>query len=283
MEAWKTGDPAFLNHPVAALSATALRWGLEPFPHNLVTDNDLEPWPNNTYYPCTYDNDQLCSEPLNCQNISCLIVVENSGLTTTGPANSNIVNLAHGIVTLVVILATIAAAMCLELFKPRERPPPPPEPAPPRVRVPDPQPRADRLDERIGYGYTRQVRPVDRHAELYTSHGDKSKEIARVTGLLREMFALDLSIWSMKGSTVLEKDLQEVEMMKQKSNAIFRDLRNIVQEWNDEEVVSWTDNEKAQVHQIREVVLGFPANRYGTTQGCQHHGVAPVSSHGGTT
>ncbi|KAK3386786.1 hypothetical protein B0H63DRAFT_468381 [Podospora didyma] len=263
MEAWKTGDPRLQQHPAAALSAATLRWGLAPFPHNLVASHNIDGWPNSTAYPCGDDLAQLCFErPPTCQNLTCLIVIENSGRNYTGPLESNIVVLAHSIVLVLIILTTAAVAMCLDLKTLFREPPRPPSRVltPPQVQHPPPQPRGNDLERAVARVY---LAPwADRYVELRPSFATRAEEVAHVSALLREMFALDLNIWALKRSRQ-EKDLRKVQDMKQESNAIFTEVRRVVKDWaENEQPGSWTDEEKTQVDEIRQVVYGFPAERH---------------------
>jgi len=115
MEAWKYADADLFANPVAALSATALRWGLDKFPVNtvaiegyLANTNDTDIWPSQYAYPCEDDSgvSVLCYEDAPCHNSSCSILIEGINATTTGPAHSNIVGLTHGIICLLIHLIT---------------------------------------------------------------------------------------------------------------------------------------------------------------------------------
>ncbi|KAK0706280.1 hypothetical protein B0T26DRAFT_679988 [Lasiosphaeria miniovina] len=278
MEAWKSGDPDLKKHPVAALSAAALRWGLDRFPLNLVApDYDTNGWSNGTngwsdgtslYYPCDYNSDQLCTTTTtfacNTTASNCTFVtVDSAGRSSTGPAGSSIVGLAHGITCLALILATAGLAMCIEsmgLF--RRRPKPDAAPAP-EVRHPPPPPPHDRVDVELTRHYIPPTRRADRAVELngllYT---DRAGEVARAAALLRAMFVLDIDVWN-NAAAVQRADLRKRDEDMAESNALFAELRRTVQDWADRAYeIRWTDEERAQVEQIRDVVLSFPAERH---------------------
>lgn len=272
MEAWKSGDPDLKNHPVAALSAAALRWGLDRFPLNLVApDYDTNGWSNSTsiYYPCEYNSDQLCTTSSSlAYNITtstyAFVTIDSAGRSSTGPADSSIVGLAHGITCLALIVVTAWLAMCIEsmgLF--RRRPKPDAAPAP-EVRHPTPPaPHGDRVDAELARHYFPPIRRAGRAVELngllYT---DRAGEVARAAALLRAVFVLDIDVWN-NAAAVQRADLRKRDEDMAESNALFAELRRTVQDWADRaHELRWTDEERAQVEQIRDVVLSFPAERH---------------------
>ncbi|KAK4161198.1 hypothetical protein QBC43DRAFT_100672 [Cladorrhinum sp. PSN259] len=288
MEAWRVGDPALLEHPIAALSAATLRWGLGPIPHNIFFADNLEDWPQWVYFPCGDNNDKLCSEIPTCQNISCLILIEKSNRTTIGPAGSNIVGLAWSLTVFNLVLVTLGVIFCLSKMKSlrtklaaafakrEERKKGPASKAVVLVKqnpsAPAQRP-SDTLTAELGMTYNRPLAKTDRLAEFsrMPARGDKAKELARVVGLLKEMYALDLKVWSMSndlednfGNDYGEK-MEEVRQNKERSNELFADIRNTVRSWAERENVGagcWAEEEKEKVDEIVSVVFGGPERRY---------------------
>lgn len=269
MEAWKT-NPALESHPVAALSAATLRWGLDRFPSTLTTTFPSTS-PNFTAtYPCGPDRDQLCTEPVPCASSSCLLVIPYTESSTVGPARTNIVGLAHGLTVLFITLVSATAVHAMMRLLRKQRPPPKtpvasaPAPAPAAelpIRRP---PHPDRLARGLG-GHYRDAAPAVREVEVYTALADKAQEVARVLEMLRTMFELDLSIWGMKRST-LEGDIRRMEGMRQTADALFAEVRRVVREWDEHDNVAcrcWSDEERGEIAKIREVVWALPAERYG--------------------
>ncbi|KAK0705691.1 hypothetical protein B0H67DRAFT_594749 [Lasiosphaeris hirsuta] len=270
MEAWKT-NPTLELHPVAALSAATLRWGLDRFPSTLTTSL---PASGNNYtatYPCGPDRDQLCTETVLCPSSSssssssaCLLLIAHAGSSTVGPARTNIVRLTHGLTVLFLLLATAtAAAAAMRLL--RKARPPPKTPAPKPAELPvRPAPRPDRLAQGMP-AYYRDVAPAAREAEVYTTLADKPREVARVLEMLRGMFELDLSIWGMKRST-LEGDIRRMEGMRRTADALFAEVRRVVREWDEHDNAAcrcWSEEERGEIARIRELVWALPAERYG--------------------
>jgi len=279
MEAWLGRDSSsLLNHPAAAFNATTIRWGLAPFPPNLVVASDAnhtyDGWPNVTYYPCGLDDRQICTATPSCRNESCLILIQNTNHTTVGPADSNIVDLAHGLtVLLFFFLLTPALVAAIpgskdgmealrRIFKHRRPDPVRPKPRPasgPSFTHPvlsntdGPFPAQIRQWYNDDIPPTRTVRP----AEIPLTVCDKTGEVARVSGLLREMYTNEVA-WRTKKHSINTNDTRVVEEMKSKSAALLGEIKRSVAEWDaDLEGRGWTDEEKAEVAEIRAFLEGL--------------------------
>jgi hypothetical protein len=265
MEAWKFTSPKLLSYPAAALNVTTERWRMQPFPENLVAvkgswnssknSNSSSAWPHDgIVYPC---GKSLCSRPRACQRLSCALVIEGIGATTTGPAHSNIVDLTHGIIVFLIVLITtalIATALVMgccqsALFSP----------SPSRGRDDygggyveggaDTTPRGLRrprqssleLDQSLNRYYTRPQRlPTQRSMEISwalaepTNEAEKTRQITRCTALMRKMYALDLQVWSMEGVELRERDQAVQVQLQERAESIFQEVAEVVRKWKDE-------------------------------------------------
>jgi hypothetical protein len=287
MDAWKFVDYTNIS-PVFALGLTTEQWGLEPFPSNLVATSGYlkdikdstgtdQAWKlpfscssgyslavYNTYYSyyskygianavnnfSINDSVDICSEPQPCADSGCVILIEGIGRASTGPANSNIVGLSYAISTLLTLLfafITIRIVLIMgscvssQLDSEEGEDPiskskkynPPPSPEPPKNREYFP--------------------PVQTSA-------DKAKEIAQCSGLLREMYALDLIIWGMEGCVATE--VQKREELKRKANALFVEIKRIIRDWKMTTSVRWTEEEWKQIEEIHGCVEQHDVKRY---------------------
>jgi hypothetical protein len=294
MEAWK-----FINYsnlsPVLALSITAERWELGPFPCNLVattkywqdiesTDNTL--WPvwtspygclgsdNDSFLDCDYydpydgssvcdynDDDgcvislsasaSICAKPQPC---GCLILIEGILKNTTGPANSSIVPLSHGITFLFIIALTIAtlAMGCISSI----------------LEGPTPLPPASQA--RLNKEVRKYINPpppsrphqarVQTYAEKKATATNKALEVAQASELLREMYTLDLAIWGMEES--VDDTMSEREEMERKANALFAEIRRRVHAWRSRTDDKWLAEERVIIENICEFVDNYNAERY---------------------
>ena len=280
MEAWKFVNYSTLS-PVFALSLTTERWGLEPFPGNLVAIPDywkhiqtsnitVRAW--TLPYTCSenpsdfsinadlelinsgaYSDDissnisastDICREYQSCEDSNCLVLIEGIGKTTTGPANSNIVGLAHGISFLLTIITIIAFIMGNGSSKASVigTPPPPVTQVPPGAfkRSHTPAPR-------------RQHEVKENYAEQAATSAKMAKEVARCSDLLRQMYKLDLQIWGMENCVVQE--IPRREDMKRKANALFAEVSRIVHDWNStSSSARWWAEEKQHIREICRLV-----------------------------
>jgi len=275
MEAWKFVDYSSLS-PVFALSLTTERWGLEPFPGNLVAIRDY--WKhiqtsNKTVqaftlpYTCSdrpsdfsVDTDldlinsgaysynistnisasaDICTEHQSCcEDSHCLVLIEGIGKTTTGPANSNIVGLTHGISFLLVITTIIAFIMGCWLSKFEDTPPPP------ATRV-----SRNAFKERHNPPPRPQNEGKERYAEQAATSANTAKEIARCSDLLRQMYKLDLQIWGMENCVAQE--IPAREDMKRRANALLAEVSRIVHNWKStSSSAKWSDEERQHIKEI---------------------------------
>ncbi|KAK5653401.1 hypothetical protein OQA88_8886 [Cercophora sp. LCS_1] len=119
-----------------------------------------------------------------------------------------------------------------------------PEPPPPR---PPPKPR---------------VPKARRPAELDAWQPGKTREVAHVSELLRQMYELDVTIWAMRNLSN-ERDLRRARDLRAESNELFTEIRRTVAEWDDGRAwKDWTDAELAEITQIRQIVYSYPAKRH---------------------
>lgn len=277
MEAWLGRESSsLLKHPAAALNATAIRWGLAPFPPNLVVapnaNHTYDGWPNDTYYPCGLDDRRICDATPSCRVTSCLILIQNTNHTTVGPANSNIVALAHGLTVFFFLLLTPALLAAIpgsrdtmkvlrRFFKPRPSGPSGPKPRsgpdntfshPDLSRADDPfRPEIRQWYDEIPS--TRTVRP----AEIPLTVSDKAGEVARVSALLRDMYTHEVA-WRTKKNSIDPSDKRVVEEMKTKSAALLGEIQRSVAEWDaDVEGRGWTEEERVEVAEIRSFLEGL--------------------------
>jgi hypothetical protein len=278
MEAWKFFNYSNLS-PVYALSFTAERWGLEPFPGNLVATTGYLYWQDTVpvwtlpyscpssndssfldyyYYTTvvndTYDDviyisefDNICAEPQPCADSGCLILIEGIGKNTTGPANSSIVGLSHGI-TLLLIIAIAKAITTMGCGASRLLGLGPPLP-----------PSAIELAPRLRRYHNPPPQQSQRLYPLSTA-ADKAKEVARCSELLRQMYALDLKIWGMEDCVAEEIPMRQ-EMMR-RANALFAEINRIVHAWRSRDDGKWSREERLHIEEIYRLVNRHNVRRY---------------------
>lgn len=280
MEAWKFVDYSSLS-PVFALSLTTERWGLEPFPGNLVAIRDY--WKHiqtskktvqafTLPYTCSdrpsdfsVDTDldlinsgaysynistnisasaDICTEYQSCEDSHCLVLIEGIGKTTTGPANSNIVGLAHGISFLLVITTIIAFIMgCWSSKLSVEDTPP----------LPATKVSQNAFGGRYNPPPRQQNEGNERYAEQAATSANMAKEIARCSDLLRQMYKLDLQIWGMENCVAQE--IPPREDMKRRANALLAEVSRIVRNWKStSSSAKWSDEERQHIKEICRVM-----------------------------
>jgi hypothetical protein len=279
MDAWKFVDYSGLS-PVFALSFTTEQWGLEPFPGNLVaitgywqdiegSNNLAEPaWElpyscpssdDSTFlyydYYCTDDDwvvegyndiynsviyisgsDNICAEPQLCPDSGCLILIEGIGKATTGPANSSVVGLSHGI-TLLIIAITVAIIMGCGLTKSFFGSPPPP---PSRTQL------AQKLRPYMNPPPSAQRQQT--YAERTAAAASTANEVAQCSALLRQLYALDLAIWSKEDC--VDEEIPEREDMMCRANALFAEIHRIVHAWRSRAGTKWSAEEQLHIDEI---------------------------------
>jgi len=286
MEAWKFVKPAGLS-PLFALGFTTKRWGLEPFPGNVVaisgywkdikdfnltveSDGTL-PYSCSDSEPSSYynTNDQnydglinispatsVCPKPQACPYSNCTILIEGIGRTITGPANSKIVGLSHGISFFLVCLITAAIMGCiLSKQSSYEDQPSASRPIPlnsthnPRGTAPE-----------KGGGYGERAVKQRYYAEQTATAANRAKQVARCSDLLRQMYELDLNIWAL--GDVIADDVPKREEMKYKANALFAEIRRTIQNLRAESDVYWPQEERQQIEEIWGVIAKYGTRRY---------------------
>lgn len=275
MEAWKFINYSSLS-PVHALSLTAGRWGLGPFPANLratsgywktiVTLNGTtEAW--KLPYSCGQDpsifspsrkvesdflsppstisaKTNLCSKAEACPSSGCVILIEGIGKTRAGPAGSSIIGLTIGISVLLAIIITTAIIMGCSPSKPSSY-----------YETPV------KLTHISGHLPPEGVRPyfnpppppkpavVERIAAVHPAN--MARQVAQCSGLLRKMFKLDLEIWSMEGAT--DVGPERTSKMRE-ANALFGEVERMVQTWKHSTSTSWSPEERGSILEICRVV-----------------------------
>jgi len=279
MEEWKfiDRDSEIFKDPAAALNLTTERWLLQPFPDGLVASTgswnasddrirddfqlqlDLD-----VLYPC---RGSLCSSKRRCQSVDdrCFVPVEGIGATTVGPAHSGIVALTHGVVFLLVIIITLAVVMGCFSSKPFQDDdsastvrPVPTHTYP--IRQPA-RPSVLEQDHQLAQYYARPPRePAQRPVEVDWvcpapgSEAEKSRHIARLTTLLRDMYALDLEAWSMEGVAQREADKKELLRVRTEAERIFGEVAYVVGQWQgaaaERRTGAWTAEEARVIDAI---------------------------------
>jgi hypothetical protein len=291
MDAWTL----FVNYssisPVFALGFTTEQWGLNPFPNNLVAISgylkDIVqsgkteqawtlPFSCSSGYSLTDYNDyyslyadygspdpateyslsitdinnsvNICSNPQPCSDSGCLILIEGSGRTSTGPANSNIVGLSYAISTLLLIIITPAVAFAMGIWS--------------RFTKSDSKEGKDPIFQSKKYNSPQQ-KELPKNREYFPpakTSEHKAREIAQCSNLLREMYGLDIMIWGME--SVVATELTKREEHKRKANALFAEIRRIVQGWKLATDIGWTEEERQQIEEIYRVVGQHDPRRY---------------------
>ena len=167
--------------------------------------------------------------------------------TTVGPAQSDIVRLAYGLSFLTATLLTTLAIMGFTLSFRRRRSPP--EAMPP-------------LESDYNPPYQAPTASQLRSSAEARAAGEKkmTAEIRRCADLLRQMYRLDLQIWTAEGDPDEdEASRQEQERLRRKADAIFAEVRAVAGRWQTGE---WTEAEATPLAAIYQAIAREPANRY---------------------
>jgi len=291
MEAWKFIDYSSLS-PVYALGFTAEQWGLEPFPGSVVattgywqdiegTNNALLVWPvpysclesdgsyldyystnigsvsglgdisNNLYSFGSGNN--ICEETQPCGGSGCTFLIEGILKTTTGPANSDIVGLTHGITCFIIIAIAIAIATsfimgsCFSNIL-NASPPPPPS--------------REELSQNLRSHINPPPRRVQTYAERAASEASTAREVARCSGLLRQMYALDLHIWGMEDC--IADEIPKREELMRRANMLFAEINRIVHAWRSGADEAWSADARLQIREICVLLDRHDLRRYET-------------------
>jgi len=255
MEEWRflDSDSNIFQNPTAALNLTTERWLLQPFPDGLVASTGTWDASNETTrvsfqhqldlgvtYQCW---GFVCSDTRSCRSVDdpCFVPVEGIGTTTVGPAHSNIVALTHGIVSLLVSIITLAVVMgCLcwksdasDITEPARH-----SSRDTNNRRHSARHSALEQDRKIARQYARPVREpaqcaveVDWVCAAPASEAEKTKHIARLTALLREMYALDIQAWSMEGVAQREADKENLLRVRAEAERVFGEVAFVAGQW----------------------------------------------------
>lgn len=290
MEEWKFIDFTNYSSPYA-LSFTAERWGLEPFPGNLVAAEgywDPATGLNNTGgsvwslpYTCadsassffersyTGDNDihglinqtrplspsdTLCSEPTRCSQDGCILLIEGIGRATTGPLDSDIIGLSYGLTFLFALFSIIAIMGCCastETYHPPDEPDPPS-----RLAGQFSQPSPNIV---LREYYNPPPQPQQLYPSLSLSR-DNRREVVECAGLLRQLYTLDLEIWGME--KCIAEDMPQKEGYCRQANDVFSQIKTMVNAWPRDADFGWNREEKTIIEEIRHAVNCYPAQRY---------------------
>lgn len=268
MEAWKFINYQKLS-PVFALGHTTERWGLEPFPGNLfVTTNywqhtnnsndsflpgfslpysceDSDPLSYYRYYGDYGDNGdyykgeeqisssvEICRKPQACPDSGCIILVEGIGKNTTGPANSNIIGLSHGIsaffalaIPLAIIMGSSTSSFRRTLDQKLKQKPKPRPKKPTEELVLKPALSPPDLHQ-FAVSPRRYPDRMARHDE-YTAY--TAQDVANCSDLLRQMYEAERYVWSMKDAGADEQ--VDLENKKSQAEALFVEICRIVGRW----------------------------------------------------
>jgi hypothetical protein len=87
------------------------------------------------------------------------------------------------------------------------------------------------------------------------------KDVARCSVSLRQMYTLDLRIWGMKDCILDE--VPQRQALERRANAMFGEIRRILDAWNSASVESWSVEEQALIREISEAVSRHNTKRYG--------------------
>lgn len=291
MEAWK-----FINYtslsPVFALSLTTQRWGLEPFPGNVIaianylhddTGSDISQRPawklpytcsdstsslslyenvafndgnnsNNNNTTISSNNSTICSRPQPCSDSGCLILIEGIGKTKAGPASSDILGLSYGITSVLVVIFNIVFITIANKMGNCFS-----TSQKSIGTISDPENPA--LSDYLQKGYN----PPPQQQQIYAEQTPRvpinmSGEVVRCSELLRAMYTLDLVIWG-KGDCVIE-EIPEREDMKKRANALFSEIQRILYSWRTASDCRWTVDERAHIEEIGRMVDQYESKRY---------------------
>lgn len=88
-----------------------------------------------------------------------------------------------------------------------------------------------------------------------------AREIEKCSDLLHRMYTLDLQIWGME-SLVDNEDIRSREAMKRRADALFAEIRRMIQSWKGSMSFAWTEEEQEQVDEICEFMARHGARRY---------------------
>lgn len=253
MEGWKFIDYTQIS-PLAALSITTDRWGLEQFPSNLrvtrahipdlVAQNisHFSAW--EFLYGCNLTSERwtykkapgttatqvsvfdvtrpICAKPRNCaqaaEGPACISLIEGIGRTKVG--SHDIVPLVHGITVVIVIVSTLIMGWFKAKLEKLE------------AKFPA---RLDGItDQDLNRHYNPPIQqPNGNIAEPIVAppNEEKAKEIAHCADLLRQMYSLDMEAWAMENNHMTVEATERQRQKKDKANALHREIWRIVFTW----------------------------------------------------
>ncbi|KAF2671477.1 hypothetical protein BT63DRAFT_423677 [Microthyrium microscopicum] len=295
MEAWH-----FFNYtvqsPLISLLYTTERWNLAPFPANLAAtsshfsnlstpNGSIQAWTlpyspseqwstlpegwtadgpdqNINSDPLTITNTTyICSTP---HNNSCLILIEGIGANTIGPTHSSITSLTHG---LGFLFALIFATLFTIMGSKNSKLPQPEMAHHEAIRTNyTPAPVARHVST-APPPHQQQPPPPKRQSTIQqpqeykgVSPNSLTSEIAHCASLLRELYALDLSIWGMQNC--VRDEIPRRQTMERKANALFREIRRMTGEWRASVGSRWSMEDRQAVETIWRAVHEHPETRY---------------------
>lgn len=298
MEAWKFFNYSSIS-PLFALSFTTEEWGLEPFPGNLlaipgywqdiILSKNSSSNKNTTSLKPAWTVPNLCSssksqDPLSfyhdivengyiaypgfdsvryisaasaslfcqpdqlkpCAPSGCLILLEGIGKNTTGPAHSSIVALSHGVSFFVTFTITIAILIIMGCMSSSLSVPKSPTITPIHLSQYLNPPGTERKQN---------------YAEKAETEANVSKEVARCSRLLRQMYELELNIWSMGDNFASETP--RIDEMKKRANGIFAEIRSMVFTWRlTVGTKGWSAEQEMHVVEIYNYIDNHGTKRY---------------------
>lgn len=188
-----------------------------------------------------------------CAPSGCLILLEGIGKNTTGPAHSSIVVLSHGISFFFAFTITIAIIIIMGCLSSSLSAPKQPTITPVHL--------GQYLNPPSGTTASGAKKQQD-YAEIAATKANVSKEVARCSGLLRQMYALELIVWGM-GENVAD-EMPKMEEMKRRANAIFTEIRSMVYTWMSTTgtATGWSAEEEEYVVEIFKYIDQHGAKRY---------------------
>jgi hypothetical protein len=276
MEAWKSIEYYNIS-PVFALSATTERWGLGRFPPNVVAtqgywesvrhskDTLLPAWdlPYSCSSPPDYPNsalfrfdgsvsisssDKICTSPQVCPASGCIILVEGIGKTRTGPAHTSIIGLSHGIAFILATLITISITMG-NVFSSCSK-------------GQTEQSQSLRRPQRPNF--SPYINPPGRrrtYTEQAMMRETTSKEVAKCSSLLRQLYDLELQIWS--GRSIVDPGgIRSREEKKHRANALFVEIRRRINSLESIPNAEWSPEDLQTIEEIRRAVNIQNETRY---------------------
>ncbi|KAF2813602.1 uncharacterized protein BDZ99DRAFT_259478 [Mytilinidion resinicola] len=285
MEVWKFVDYSD-TAPVLALSLTAKRWGLDPFPGNLVAissiwhdfqrSNGTEELASALPYTCSYSSSSYLDSYVHdysqntrddytlddsyknitrnsaiCNKVSRAHLCDSSCLILIEGVGSKTTGPAHSDIVglthgLSFLISLSVTALTVMGF----------------LEGLIKRPKPPQLTAVIRKTYNEPHKPLANPYPL--EQYSTSRDVVYCAQLMRQMYSLDLSIWAMEDSAPGEVPRREA--MKTQANALLEEIRNVVEVWQKdiqrEDGGTWKLEERKLVDEISKAVLEYPAERY---------------------